>query len=173
MLDVWNDLRVVSWTVGRGITALGSTAYFAAFDAATGLELWKSDGTAAGTVMVHEIRPGINGGNPMELYPFRGRLFFRADDGTGEELWSTDGTSAGTVQVKDINSTGDASPTCLAEIKGELWFSANDGTDGFADIWRTDGTEAGPRLFVNEFSIGAPCGFVAIGTRLIAASAGS
>jgi ELWxxDGT repeat protein len=38
--------------------AIGSTLYFAARTAAAGAELWKSDGTDAGTVMVKDIRPG-------------------------------------------------------------------------------------------------------------------
>lgn len=35
--------------------------YFAADDGRTGTELWKSNGTAAGTVMVRDIRSGTTG----------------------------------------------------------------------------------------------------------------
>src|SRR3954451_17593384 len=39
----------------RGIVVIGSTAYFGASSPTNGMELWKSDGTAAGTVRVTGI----------------------------------------------------------------------------------------------------------------------
>ena len=71
----------------------------------TGQELWKSDGTAAGTTLVKNIRPGSGtSSSPRELTNVNGTLFFVADDGvTGQELWKSDGTAAGTVLVRDIH----------------------------------------------------------------------
>ncbi|NIP52547.1 MAG: hypothetical protein GWN61_15505, partial [candidate division Zixibacteria bacterium] len=37
---------------------VNGTLFFAASDGIHGYELWKSDGTAAGTVMVKDINPG-------------------------------------------------------------------------------------------------------------------
>ena len=37
------------------LTAVGNTLYFEANDGTNGYELWKSDGTASGTVMVKDI----------------------------------------------------------------------------------------------------------------------
>src|SRR5262245_12475307 len=42
----------------RNLTALGSTVFFTADDGMDGEELWKSDGTAAGTVLVKDVNPG-------------------------------------------------------------------------------------------------------------------
>ena len=39
-------------------TAIGNTLYFQANDGTNGAELWKSDGTESGTVMVKNIRSG-------------------------------------------------------------------------------------------------------------------
>jgi ELWxxDGT repeat protein len=64
------------------------TAFFAADDGLAGTELWKSDGTAAGTVLVQDIQPGIEPSNPAELMFVGKALFFSATDiRTGRELW--------------------------------------------------------------------------------------
>src|SRR5437763_2852314 len=47
-----------------GLMAVGATTYFSADDGAHGQELWKSDGTAAGTLMVKDINPGSPGSSP-------------------------------------------------------------------------------------------------------------
>ena len=79
--------------------------YFRADDGTNGDELWKSDGTAAGTVMVKDINSGSGRVIPPILTAIGNTLYFRANDGTnGDELWKSDGTAAGTVMVKDIYS---------------------------------------------------------------------
>ena len=82
--------------------------YFVAEDETYGRELWKTDGTASGTVLVKDINPGSDGSCfSDDLMVFNGSLYFTANDGThGRELWKTDGTEAGTVMVKDINTSG-------------------------------------------------------------------
>jgi len=70
-----------------------------------GDELWKSDGTSGGTVMVKDIYPGdkYDDGFPENLTNVNGTLYFTAYDGVnGEELWKSNGTDTGTVMVKDI-----------------------------------------------------------------------
>jgi ELWxxDGT repeat protein len=46
---------------------MGSTLIFAASDNYTGSEIWKSDGTAAGTVQIKDIVPGSSGSDPDDL----------------------------------------------------------------------------------------------------------
>ena len=43
------------------LTNVGGTLFFTANDGINGTELWKSDGTAAGTVLVKDINPGSDG----------------------------------------------------------------------------------------------------------------
>ena len=85
--------------------AVGSTTNFTADDGRHGQELWKSDGTAAGTGMIKDIDPGDVSSNPRALINVNGTLFFTANDGVhGKELWKSDGTVAGTTLVKDIDA---------------------------------------------------------------------
>ena len=112
------------------ITAVGDTIFFAARDNDHGRELWKTDGTAAGTAFVKDINPGRGSSYPEYLTNFNGTLFFVANDGAhGTELWKSDGTAAGTVLVKDINpGGGGANPYGLTNVNGTLFFRADDGT---------------------------------------------
>jgi ELWxxDGT repeat protein len=65
----------------------GGLLYFMANDGVSGRELWRTDGTAAGTFRVKDIFPGPNGStdasssNVVNLVNSGGVLFFRADDG--------------------------------------------------------------------------------------------
>ena len=57
------------------------------------MELWKTDGTASGTVMVKDIWSGSSGGGPTMTTAVGNTLYFQARDGThGGELWKSDGT---------------------------------------------------------------------------------
>ncbi|GBF00439.1 hyalin, partial [Microcystis aeruginosa NIES-298] len=46
---------------------MGNTLFFTANDGVNGYELWKSDGTAAGTVLVKDINPGGSWSFPENL----------------------------------------------------------------------------------------------------------
>src|SRR5262245_55228524 len=56
-------------------TAVGTTTFFAASDPDHGRELWKTNGTAAGTVLVKDINPGGSSSNPFNLTVIGRTLF--------------------------------------------------------------------------------------------------
>ena len=57
-------------------TNVNNIVFFVASTSTEGEELWKSDGTAAGTVLVKDIRPGASGSNIAGLTNVNGTLFF-------------------------------------------------------------------------------------------------
>lgn len=126
------------------LVAVGDTLFFSGDDGELlGEELWRSDGTEAGTYRVKDIAPGATTATPRCLVAFGGNVYFSASDGaTGHELWRSDGTADGTFRVKDIvaGSSGSA-PHFLTNVAGTLFFSATD-TAG-TELWRSDGTESG------------------------------
>lgn len=144
------------------LAALGNVLFFAARDNSFlnptdgfGNELWRSDGTTAGTTMVKDIRPGLESSDPGGAVRIGSTIYFWANDGVhGRELWKSDGTPAGTVLVKDINpGAGDSLKSVIHVLNNALYFAADDGTHG-VELWRSDGTEAGTAM-VKEIRPGA------------------
>src|SRR5205085_9104000 len=122
------------------------TLFFTATDPSNGRELWKSDGTAAGTVLVKDIKPGPGDPNEQLLTNVNGTPSFAADDGVGGTglygLWKSDGTAAGTVLLKPFRGGNFYGFT---NVNGTLFYAFNDGTDGW-ELWKSDGTAAGTTM---------------------------
>ncbi|MHA7634014.1 ELWxxDGT repeat protein [Corallococcus sp. M7] len=112
------------------LTANGDQLLFWWTDGASGFELWKSDGTEAGTAPVKDLHPGAAGsvGIPGPLVPLgpKGPWVFAASDGaTGVELWRTDGTAQGTKPLADaLPGPMSSSPANLVVAGDRLFFSA-------------------------------------------------
>jgi len=146
-----------------GSVELGGYVYFVANTAAGGEELWRTDGTQAGTEMVKDIYPGSSpfGSFPEQLTKSGNLLYFTASDRVtggliGPELFVSDGTAAGTRVVKDIRPGNFGSaPAELTDVNGTLYFVANDGVTGY-ELWKTDGTEAGTVLVKDIIAGPAP-----------------
>ena len=138
---------------------VGDTIYFTTHTSSTGEELWRSDGTDAGTRLVKDIARGEYPSFPIELTDVNGTLFFAANDGSyGHELWRSDGTAEGTALVKDIWPGADGSePAHFTVANGRLFFVANDRVHGH-ELWTSDGTEAGTTM-VSDLSPGGAGSF--------------
>jgi ELWxxDGT repeat protein len=121
-------------------------------------ELWRTDGTGAGTVMLKDLFPGGPGSyHPYWLVGVDNLLYFDADNGS-RQLWQTDGTSAGTVMVRDI----EAYPAGVVSSTLFLWVGDADGGSG---LWTSDGTEEGT-VPVKSFSGSAATDSIDIGGLL-------
>jgi ELWxxDGT repeat protein len=129
------------------MVAMNGIVYFGAGDGVSGTELWRSDGTVAGTRLVKDIQPvtyrpddqlKIEDSNPEQLTVAGGHLYFAATTfDKGKELWTSDGTGAGTHIVANLASGGtdsygyetSSSPTLLAVNGGKLFFAASGTTN--------------------------------------------
>lgn len=143
----------------RDLVATSTFLYFSADGGVNGRELWRSDGTAAGTNQVTDLNPGASGSNPEDLAVVNNVVYFAADDGSGDgvELFRSDGTIGGTDQVADINVGNPSSnPRDLVVLGDVLYFSAIDAIDG-RELWRSSGTLAGTNQ-VADINPGATSG---------------
>ncbi|NNB90084.1 HYR domain-containing protein [Corallococcus exiguus] len=146
-----NPFRFDSVAYPASVFVFGDSVLFtAAAMGETEFDLWKSDGTEAGTVPLKDIYPGLATANVDGFTRVEDTVFFAAENEQGIELWRTDGTEAGTRLVRDIHAgVGDSLPRDLTAVGGTLYFTAEDTAHGRA-LWKSDGTEAGT-VFVAGF----------------------
>lgn len=126
-------------------------AYFTGTpDTVSGRELWVTDGTTSGTVMLKDINPGTGHSSPMYFRNLLGKVFFMAYNDTNGGIWCTDGTEAGTYKIKDIQLDAHSVDSELfIELNGWVYFGASN--DNRPGLWKTNGTSQGTML-VKEFS---------------------
>ena len=128
---------------GAWLYTVGGVAYFRSQAADLTYELWKTDGTTAGTVRVKGGFPN----QPVQVTCYsqiNGLLLFDADDGVnGLELWRSDGTEAGTFMLSDCNpGPASSTPLDMTPLDGFVLFQTS-GANNVITLWRTDGTAAG------------------------------
>lgn len=72
---------------GGFFTGFRDKLVFSAGVPSTGVELWVSDGTEAGTKMVKDLLPGVIGSGVISPVNIGDTLYFSAHDGTDAEIW--------------------------------------------------------------------------------------
>jgi ELWxxDGT repeat protein len=129
-----------------------------------GLNLWKTDGTEAGTVQLFKKSPiPRNDSDDFETVRFIGKLnnqsFFNIKNNTNyqNEIWTTEGTLASTKLLKDVNGDILSQPTIreyyydpkswlkFYKINNKLYFSRQTEKNGY-EPWETDGTPEGTKM---------------------------
>jgi ELWxxDGT repeat protein len=125
------------------VAAAGPVLYFPGSDPAHGAELWRTDGTAAGTYRVTDVCAGRCDSSPDFLRAIGTSVYFQADDGvSGRELWVSDGTPGHEHRVRDLCAGPcDSDPGQMTAVGGTVVFAARLGQR--SQLWRTDGTRAG------------------------------
>ncbi len=135
------------------MTGVDDLVFFFAYSGGAGRtrspELWKSDGTAAGTELVRTVcSSGCGWG--VQMVAFEGEVYFVGNDGQhGDELWRSDGTAEGTGMVFDIRpGAGSSVPRDLEVFDDRLFFRASEEGSG-SELWSSDGTPEGTQLFAD------------------------
>ncbi|HVU99742.1 MAG TPA: hypothetical protein VHH88_00170, partial [Verrucomicrobiae bacterium] len=131
-----------SWP--NGFVTLGNDLFFSANGGTSKLnyELWKYNGIAVSQVAnIHPDSGSDFSSYPTGMTPFKGALYFMADDGSnGYELWRSLGTNA--TLVANINPGGGSSyPQHFTPWNNHLYFQAYTAASGY-ELWQTDGTNA-------------------------------
>ena len=132
------------------LVAMGRYVYFHATTQENGVELWRTDGTEAGTILVDDIFKEVlasPSSSPHEITPVGEILFFVANDFEhGMELWRTNVSFDNAYMLQDIfPGTASSSPHDLTNVNGVLYFGADDGTHG-DELWKSNGTAAGTAM---------------------------
>jgi ELWxxDGT repeat protein len=117
-------------------------------------QLWKSDGTAAGTEPILTTAGGLDW-----LTAAGGRLFFTVSS----DLWKSDGTPAGT---KDIGAFGKFRPSQLTAVGGELCFAERYLSVDPWELWESDGTAAGTHQVRSFVRAPGEVRLIAVGSKM-------
>lgn len=154
-------------TAPENLRAVGTGLYYTIN--AGGPSLWRTDGTAEGTLEVKKITNVTNAGRPDGMTLFGGNVYFSANDGGGGSLWTTDGTAAGTRRFVNQQEAWLVGSPVMVMGSSLLLSSGWDGDPGAGELWKTDGTVAGTVLVkdIRPGTTGASLlAFLHAGTRL-------
>lgn len=139
---------------------VNGTLFFTAYEHTNGTQLWKSDGSSAGTVMVKNIDINGNYTSFSETMSSNGLVFFMTN--SSRKLWRSDGTATGTFLLYDAgtNYMGGNSSHNMISFKNKMYFKGFE-YQGDGELWESDGSVAGTKLTknINPYSDSYPNGF--------------
>lgn len=143
------ELSGTANTNGNYLLAVGSHVYFAGAQLDTGTELWRTDGTEAGTALIKNLQalPSHRSSYPLALNELNGRVVFTAaesDGGTAAGLYVTDGTEAGTQRLLSTVRTASEEVTSCALMANRLYCTLQT-TLGSRTLYVTDGSVEGTK----------------------------
>jgi hypothetical protein len=138
--------------VSPQFTAFDGHVLFAGTDAGGAIDLWVTNGTAAGTYEITGISGADSGGGggfqPVDFTLFDGEVLLKGLDSTvGLGLWITNGTASGTYELTGIRGVSTAglflnTQPYFTPFNGEVIFAGTD-INQIIGLWVTNGTSAG------------------------------
>ncbi|MEM7198937.1 MAG: hypothetical protein AAF628_01640 [Planctomycetota bacterium] len=136
---------------GEAAELPGGRAVFSLDDGGSTGQLWVSDGTTAGTALLHSFTGPSPRPRGFYRSPTSGRVFFRGRSVTaGFEVWETDGTVGGTRLFANLvpESPVGSDPRDACDLLDRTLFSARTLAAG-RELWVTDGTAAGTSMLLD------------------------
>jgi ELWxxDGT repeat protein len=112
---------------------LDGVVYFSASLSTSDAELWRTDGTPAGTYRLADLLPGTGSSCPHNFFSDGQHVWFTATTGTNvSEVWQTDGTPTGTTRIAALPRAGSGTqdPAFLGATAAGLFFLADNPTLG-------------------------------------------
>ena len=136
------------------LATLGDKVVFAA-DAASGRELWATDGTATGTELLADICRRDCSSRPELLGVVGGVSFWSAEDDDSDVrgLWRSDGTRAGTYALTSALDDPRTGRRFTAVSGGRLFFPGCSSGRG-CELWASDGTPGGTHPLFGDPAVG-------------------
>ena len=107
----------------------------------SGLDLWRTDGTTAGTFSLNTSAPGHSNSFDSVMVDLAGTVYYAR----GNQLWKSDGTVAGTTMVTSVFPGQTSSEIIgLVSFRNVLYLIANGNQQ--SALWTSDGTAAGTKM---------------------------
>ncbi|PZU80029.1 MAG: hypothetical protein DI529_16965 [Chryseobacterium sp.] len=137
--SIVKDINISGPTAGSGpqnfIEYKGKVYFSASNGLENGAELWVTDGTEQGTMMVKDIVPGASASFPEKMMVYKDKLYFFITNNSVKQLWESDGTEAGTKMLSAVSSVN-----ALFVYNNNLYFSGRvSSTDVIgAELYRID-----------------------------------
>ncbi|MEM7199942.1 MAG: ELWxxDGT repeat protein [Planctomycetota bacterium] len=157
-------LASVTATATTTAVTLGGNWVFEGQTSTAGREPWRSDGTAAGTVLLGDLQPGSRGSG-AQFPTVIGAHVMIATERTFPQLWRTDG----------IAIAGFGLPYAarqvrrLVDLHGQLLFLDPPGYYQYrpTGLWSSDGTVSGTAIIAHisgafRIAVGAAIGFIGV-----------
>jgi len=115
----------------------GDSVYFWASDNGSyAVNLWRSDGTATGTIRITNLGNEKQSPGAVAAIGTHGAIF---TDGYATRLFVTDGSIEGMSVVANLNGIDSLTFDHMVTARGVVYFA------GAGELWRTDGTASGTR----------------------------
>lgn len=146
--------------------ALGNRVFFFADNGINGVELWSSDGTAAGTQLLVETQPGpnssfvlsfVNCNRPAGRLASTGTRLLVADSDSGSvRLYASDGTQNNLNQIFSFSGTSNDllfRPDRHGAVAGRTVFGVDSSNPAVQGLWSSDGTTSGTQRLLAGASV--------------------